>query len=230
MRKRTNNYRRLWYLKRNRKRLRLYIVLAAIFIFIVVFIFLAESKIRHSVIEISEHKTKSIINNVVSNAVNENFPDSINYEDIIIINRDERNRINSIQTDIVRLNKIFANLSLDIQENLSELKNQRISIPIGVIFGNSVFSAEGPNIGVKVIPSGSVETDFKSEFTSAGINQTRHRIYLEVKTMVGIVIPFTKKNTEIITCIPVAETVIIGDVPYYYRGSYEDIYLDMYGY
>ena len=87
MRKRTNNYRRLWYLKRNRKRLRLYIVLAAIFIFIVVFIFLAESKIRHSVIEISEHKTKSIINNVVSNAVNENFPDSINYEDIIIINR-----------------------------------------------------------------------------------------------------------------------------------------------
>jgi sporulation protein YunB len=180
--------------------------------------------------EISEYKTKSIINNVVSNAVNDSFPDSINYEDIIIINRDENNRVNSMQTDIVRLNRIFANLSLDIQENLSELKNQRISIPLGVVFGNSVLSAEGPNISVKVIPSGSVETDFKSEFTSAGINQTRHRIYLEVKTKVGIVIPFTKKDTEIITCIPVAETVIIGDVPYYYRGSYEDLYIDNYGY
>jgi len=180
--------------------------------------------------EFSEYKTKSIINNVVSNAVNDNFPDSINYEDIIIVNRDANNRVSSIQTDIVRLNRIFANLSLDIQENLSELKNQRISIPLGVVFGNSVLSAEGPNISVKVIPSGSVETDFKSEFTGAGINQTRHRIYLEVKTKVGIVIPFTKKDTEIITCIPVAETVIIGDVPYYYRGSNEDLYIDTHGY
>ena len=63
-----------------------------------------------------------------------------------------------------------------------------------------------------------------------GNHQTRHRIYLEVKTKVGIVIPFTKKDTEIVTCIPVAETVIIGDVPIYYRGSGEDVYLDTYGY
>lgn len=230
MRRRSVYYRRFWYWKKNRRKLRVQITLAVSFLVFVVFIFLAESKLRHSVLEISEYKTKSIINNAVSNAVNESFPESINYEDIVIINRDEYNRVKSIQTDIVRLNRIFANLSLDIQENLSELKDQRISIPLGVIFGNSLFSAEGPRIKVKVIPSGSVETDFKSEFTSAGINQTRHRIYLEVKTKVGIVIPFTKKDTEIVTCIPVAETVIIGDVPIYYRGSGEDVYLDTYGY
>jgi len=80
----------------------------------------------------------------------------------------------------------------------------------------SLFAAGGPKINVRVIPTGSVETDFESEFVSAGINQTRHRIYLEVKTTVGIVVPFTDKKTEITTRIPVAETVIIGDVPEFY--------------
>ncbi|HOM01475.1 MAG TPA: sporulation protein YunB [Acetivibrio sp.] len=216
MRRKTKLYRRLWYLKRNRERLRRYIVIAIIVIVLVLIIAFAEGRIRRSILEISEYRTKSIINNAVSRAVNENFYDDINYDEIVIINRDQDDRINSIQTDIVKLNRIYAGLSLDIQERLLELKDERISIPLGAVFGDSLLATGGPKINVKVIPAGSVETDFKSEFISAGINQTRHRIYLEVKTSVGIAVPFTAKKTEITTRIPVAETVIIGDVPEFY--------------
>lgn len=216
MRRKANLYRRLWYLKRNKKRINIYIIIAIIIIGLVLAAIFAEGRVRQSIIAISEYRTKSIINNVVSNAVNDNFHDNINYEEIVVIYRDENDRINSIQTDIVKLNRIYADLSLDIQERLSELKDERISIPLGTVFGESLFAASGPRINVKVIPAGSVETDFKSEFMSAGINQTRHRIYLEVKTSVGIAIPFMGKKTEITTRIPVAETVIIGDIPDYY--------------
>lgn len=216
MSRKTNLYRRLWYLKRNRRRVHIYIIIAIILIVLMLFISFVEGRMRRSLMEISEYRTKSIITNVVSSAVNSSFPDNINYEEIVVINRDENDRINSIQTDIVKLNRIFANLSLDIQNGLSGIKDEKISIPLGVILGNSLFSARGPDIDVRVIPSGSVETDFKSEFTSAGINQTRHRIYLQVKTNVGIVVPFMEKKAEVTTSIPVAETVIIGDVPDYY--------------
>ncbi|GAE89842.1 sporulation protein YunB [Acetivibrio straminisolvens] len=216
MRRKTNLYRRLWYWKRSRARFNTYIIIAIIIIVLALIIAFAEGRIRRSIMEISEHRTKAIINRTVSRAVNDNFHDNVNYDEIVIINRDENDRIDSIQTDIVKLNRIYSDLSLDIQNRLSELKDERISIPLGAVFGDSLFAASGPRINVKVIPTGSVETDFKSEFVSAGINQTKHRIYLEVKTIVGIAVPFTAKKTEITTSIPVAETVIIGDVPEFY--------------
>jgi len=132
---------------------------------------------------------------VVSKAVNESFHENINYDEIVIINRDENDRIDSIQTDIVKLNRIYADLSLDIQKSFWSFLKRKYQFLWGGI-RKSLFAAGGPKINVRVIPTGSVETDFESEFVSAGINQTRHRIYLEVKTTVGIVVPFTDKKTE----------------------------------
>jgi len=73
---------------------------------------------------------------VVSKAVNESFHENINYDEIVIINRDENDRIDSIQTDIVKLNRIYADLSLDIQKKLLELSEEKISIPLGRYSGN----------------------------------------------------------------------------------------------
>ena len=52
-----------------------------------------------------------------------------------------------------------------------------------------------------------------SNFESAGINQTRHRIYLEIKSKMGVVAPFVSKRVEVINEVNIAETVLIGDVP-----------------
>jgi sporulation protein YunB len=124
--------------------------------------------------------------------------------------------------DVGELNRIFSKVTIIIQEELDALEDKKIEIPIGVLTGNSIFSAKGPRISIKVIPAGSVETDFRSEFISAGINQTKHRIYFLVKTKVSIVVPFTNKTTEVTTSIPIAETVIVGDVPQYYM-NFENV-------
>ena len=58
-----------------------------------------------------------------------------------------------------------------------------------------------------------VATDFKSEFVSAGINQVRHRIYLEVLTNVSVVAPLITKEMSVTTNISIAETILVGDVP-----------------
>ena len=77
----------------------------------------------------------------------------------------------------------------------------------------------GPGITVRMLPVGSVTTDFKAEFTSAGINQTRHRIYLEAVARVDLVLPNGAQSIAIRAQIPVAESIIIGEVP----ESYVDV-------
>lgn len=71
----------------------------------------------------------------------------------------------------------------------------------------------GPKLLVRIIPVGTVNTDYKTEFISSGINQTRHRIYIEIKSEMSVVAAFTKETVEVVTNVNVAETVLIGNVP-----------------
>lgn len=216
MRRKTNLHHRLWYAGRNRRRIYFCLTLAGILIVLFVFICFIENRMRITLNEFSQYRTKALITRIVSDAVNKNFPDDLIYEEIVIVKRDNSDRITSVQTNVAILNRVFANVSSDIQKELYSLKNEKISIPLGSILGNTIFAARGPAIRVKIIPAGSVETDFRSEFTSAGINQTNHRIYMTVKTDVGIVVPFMQSKSVITTNIPIAETVIVGEVPEFY--------------
>ena len=58
-----------------------------------------------------------------------------------------------------------------------------------------------------------METDLKSEFTAQGINQTLHRVYLEVKCRVNILTPFQDIEKEITNQVLLVENVIVGRIP-----------------
>ena len=60
---------------------------------------------------------------------------------------------------------------------------------------------------------GTVETDLRSEFKEAGINQTLHRIYLEVKCNVNILTPYHTISETITNQVLLVEGVIIGNIP-----------------
>ncbi|MDD4797901.1 MAG: sporulation protein YunB, partial [Eubacteriales bacterium] len=86
-------------------------------------------------------------------------------------------------------------------------------IPIGSVLGSQLLSGRGPLIYVRIIPVGSVITIFNTEFENAGINQTRYRIIMNADTSVRIVMPGGGQKVEISAEIPVAEAIIVGDVP-----------------
>ena len=89
----------------------------------------------------------------------------------------------------------------------------------GNFTGNSLLAGCGPNVKVKVIPIGTVTTDFKTEFVSAGINQTRHRVYLTVYCTMYVAAPLVGNEIIVNNGVVVAETVLIGDVPEFYGGT-----------
>ena len=60
---------------------------------------------------------------------------------------------------------------------------------------------------------GSSSARFENLFTSAGINQTSHRIVLHIDVSLAILLPGFTAATKVSNAVTVAETIIVGNVP-----------------
>ena len=66
---------------------------------------------------------------------------------------------------------------------------------------------------MKVVLLGSVETDLRSEFIAKGINQTLHRVYLQIDCPVQILSSYKTMEENISNQFLLAENVILGEIP-----------------
>ena len=111
------------------------------------------------------------------------------------------------------MNKIASDVALKIQDELKNTKTTTSYIPLGTVLNSPLLAKYSPKIKISIEPIGTAYVDFKTDFESSGINQTRHKIYLEAKTQVKVIVPLTTSIKEVKAQIPISETVIIGDVP-----------------
>ena len=86
-------------------------------------------------------------------------------------------------------------------------------VPLGAALGLTLLAGSGPRIPISIVPVGSVQTDFETEFEACGINQTRHKVYLQLSASIRIVIPTGAKTTNVTANMLVAESIIVGKVP-----------------
>ena len=119
-----------------------------------------------------------------------------------------------MQANTILMNNIAAEVALEVQEQLKEISKSIIKVPLSNAFNTQLITL--PSVKVQIIPQGSVAVDFATEFESSGINQTRHRIYIIVVTDIKMIVPLVSENLRITTNIPIAETIIVGDVPEQY--------------
>lgn len=168
--------------------------------------------IEPSIMALCQIRATSIGVNVSNTAVKEVMND-IDYIDLVTLERDNNGKIIALQAKVIEMNQLSSQIATKMQELYTQINDAYVKIPIGNFTGNTLLAGRGPNIIVRIIPAGTVSTDFKTEFISTGINQTRHRIYLEIISKVRIVAPLTTKTIEVLNNVNVAETVLIGDVP-----------------
>ena len=96
---------------------------------------------------------------------------------------------------------------------MEKTENNTFSIKLGSFLGSNLFAGRGPNVNIKMQLIGNLDTDLKSQFISNGINQTLHRIYLEISCNIIILTPYETIEDKIVNQVLLAEGVIIGDVP-----------------
>lgn len=181
-------------------------------VFIGSFIYV-DTSLRPTITVLAETKAIELANRSINKAVGEMVKDKINYSDLMHTKLDSEGKITMIQANTIMMNKIASDVALQIQDELKQVKSTTSYIPIGTALGSPILAKYGPQLKVSIEPIGTVSVDFKTNFESSGINQSRHRIYLEAKTQVKVVIPLTTSTKEVKAQIPICETIIVGDVP-----------------
>ena len=148
------------------------------------------------------------------------------FADLVVLERDSDNRITALRSNMSEFNRLQVQIADDILERLSDVSSSELSIPVGTLTGSSLLAGRGPSIHVRMQAVGSAKASLRNAFTSAGINQTRHRILIEVHAGFRILTPFGGEDREIVSTYPVTDTVIVGTVPEryaYISGSGSDL-------
>lgn len=118
-----------------------------------------------------------------------------------------------ISANIFTINEITSDIAINIQKNLDNHEDTSIKLSLGSFTGSKLFSSIGPNIKIGLSSVGKVNTDLRSEFVSQGINQTIHRVYLQIDCTVNILTPYDEISTDISNQVLLIENVIMGEIP-----------------
>ena len=211
-----------------RKRIN-FLPLAIISIIIVLasFILFIDLRLKASILEIAKSKAQITGVELIHQVVSERITVSIDYEDIVFVHKDKEEKITLIQANTVILNQIMAKTIIETSDSFSKLSEETFEIPLGQITGSKLIAGYGPKIKVKMIPAPQVKVEVYNKFEEAGINQTRHAIYFQISSTINIAVPFLNDDVSVLATVPLAETIIIGDVPHTYvnfTGSSELLY------
>lgn len=135
-----------------------------------------------------------------------------------MIRTDQQGRPVLLRPNTAVLNTLAARITLEVQRALAVLPEVQVTVPLGQVLGSQIIGTWGPKVPVRLLPVGTVEGKIVDVFDAAGINQTRHRIIIRLTSEVKVVVPLVAASTRLRTEIPLAEAVIMGEVP--------EVYLD----
>ena len=184
------------------------IVVAAAFIGMLV------TRLRPLVAAAAQTQVENTVTRLVEEALLDDLQQrSVGYRDFIAIERDNAGGITALTTDMAAMNHLRGVLLECVLDAVDGIQVSDIRIPVGSLLGIDVLWARGPALNVRSMSVGTVSAEFESEFTDAGVNQTLHRIWLEVCVPVKLLLPGEWVETEVETRLCVAETVIVGKVP-----------------
>ena len=194
------------------------VIVMLILLLVLLFCIFVKLIIYPTFISVCEYRAKSIAINVTNNEISK-VMDKYSYEDLINVRSDEKGNVSFIETHVINMNKIIAEITKNIQKEFTDGNSSSIKVNLGVFTGTRIFSGFGPKININVVSAGNIEINVKSEFFSVGVNQSIHRIYLDINSDVDISTPISSLKSNINMQTLLGETVIVGNTP----GTYYEL-------
>ncbi len=174
----------------------------------------ATTQMRPILASLATTRVSNMVNRIVSEAVDEAIDSgNITYSDLITFEKDNEGRITAIYSNMAAFNRLQSNILDIILARIDQVSTRELSIPVGSLSGSVLLAGRGPRISVRMESVGSSSANFENAFTSAGINQTKHQIVLNIDVAVSILLPGFSTATTVSNAVTVAETVIVGSVP-----------------
>lgn len=174
---------------------------------------LIDQNFRPIVFSLAEARCAAMATRALNGALTEALDGGINYEDLMNVRMDERGQVALLSANTMRMNLLADRAGDAALRKLEAVSNQQVSVPLGAALGMTLLAGSGPGIPISIVPIGSVQTNFETEFEACGINQTRHKVFLQLSASIRIVIPTGAKTTNVTANMLVAESIIVGKVP-----------------
>ena len=150
------------------------------------------------------------IDAAVDNCLQEN---DMNYGDFVTMETDSAGKVTSITSNTAANSRFKRQVVETVIRQLGAMGGDELGVPLGTLTGQPLLSGVGPRVRVKVDSVGEVTADYANTFTSAGVNQTLHRVCLNITATVYLFLPGEILPVSVSSSVCVAETVIVGETP-----------------
>ena len=199
--------------KRSGKKRILILIFILLLILIIGLIFF-EIRAKPVIIEVAVAQSENIASAIIEDAiVSVLYENDITYSTLVDVEKDNDGRVVTVKADTIKMNMLKSKIGAEISKDILDTDSREISIPLGTILGVSALSGKGPKIKTTVTLASNVTSTINNSFTSAGINQTLHEIYVNVNATIYVIMPKNSATAEVDSNYCIAQTVIIGTVP-----------------
>ena len=172
------------------------------------------SKYRHVIRDLAQTSVMNTTSDLTNDAIAKQIAaGNIAYDRIVYFEKDLEGRITALKTNMGEINRMKTDVLNGINDEILSLDHSDIGIPLGSLFLPEIFSGRGPVIPVRILSIRNSDATFESSFSQAGINQTLHRLNMEVTIDVAVLVLGETSGFNVTSQVVVAETVIVGQVP-----------------
>ena len=200
---------------------RSFLVLMFIICLLIFLCVFAETSITSKSQDIIKENVKAAVEMEISRIVYDNIKElNTNSKSLMTYEKDQNGRIIAIKSDPYFLERLKSAVLYNLNKTSLDNRAFDVEIPVGTLLSSSLLLGRGPNIRIRVNPAGSFSAKTLSEFVSAGINQTKHKVTMNISATLLVLVPFGEIKTSISSDVLISETVIVGTVPDYMRAVY----------
>ena len=186
-------------------------------ILLLVLFFALRSKYRLVIHDLAQTQVKNTTSDLTNDAIAKQIAiGKIQYDRIVFFEKDLDGRITALKTNMTEVNRLKTDILNIINDEILALDTSDIGIPLGSLFFPELLSGKGPAIPVHILSIRNSDANFVSHCSQAGINQTLHRLNMEVSIDVAVLVLGQTSSFTMTSEVVVAETVIVGDVPQTY--------------
>jgi sporulation protein YunB len=198
-----------------RRKFNCYLIRLLLLAFIIlVTLALLRSRVYPVLRSLAETQVKNTASDLINDAIAEQIAmGNIQYDRIVYFEKDLNGRITALKTNIGEINRLKTDVLNIINDEILSTDESSLGVALGSLFLPEFLSGKGPKLPVRILVIRNSEADFYSDFSEAGINQTLHKLNMEVFLDVTVLVLGTTTEFTISSHMVVAETVIVGDVP-----------------
>ena len=188
-------------------------LLMVVFLVLLTIFMIFEGNIKPALTAVAEARARLIAIEAMTEAIEKEIIQTVEYQDLIYIHKDSRNRPVLLQPNTIAISRLAARTTEHVKNRLQSLEDEVILLPLGQVFGSDLLANMGPRFRLTVMPIGTVTVNLVNELEEAGINQTLHKIILEINAAIGIAVPMIATKTDVQHQVLLTQAVIVGEVP-----------------